>query len=274
MLDVVVPGLTMNQISMAGDVRGAAALSHLVDPRRAETEDRDHFNIAASAMKAADAVTAAVLRASLEEFLVGGGKSVEFLPPSDPQVDQTLENLLGAMPTQCSVSRTSSAPARDHLAVAPASVIRSDDEIEPMVLGIRAIGPHVGLRQEESAMAAAAALAFAVNGLEHGSTSPCGVVMCAGIDPADLALKVAAVDLGRGPQESLGGEETLRASVERSRKILGGFSQMPQLAAKKGLAIAMHVATGTGEAHWNGRWRYGVRQNVPGWASTLTIIRT
>lgn len=264
----------MNQISMAGDVRGASALSHLVDPRRAATEERDHFNIAGSAMTSADAVTASVLRASLEEFLVAGGKAVEYLPPRDAQVDQTLANLLGAMPAQCTVSRTSNVPARDRFAVAPASVIRSVDEIEPMVLGIRAIGPYVGLSREESEMAAEASLAFAVNGLEHGSNSPCGVVICAGVDPDDLTLTIAAVDLGEGPSGGRDGEDELRDAVERSRKVLGGFAQMPQFAARKGLAIAMHLATGTGEAHWNGRWRYGVRQNIPGWVSTLAVIRT
>jgi hypothetical protein len=262
----------MNQISMAGDVRGATALSHLVDPRRAVTEERDHFNIAASAMKAADAVTAAVLRASLEEFLVGGGKGLEYLPPSDGAVDQTLANLLGAMPAQCTISRTSkNAPARDRFAVAPASVIRSIDEIEPMVLGMKAIGPHVGLDIRETEMAAAAALAFAVNGLEHAPNSPCGVVLCAGVDPDNLTLTVAAVDLGGGPPNEENGESELRSAIERSRKILGGFAQMPQFAARKGLAIGMHLATGTGEAYWSGRWRYGVRQNVPGWISTLKV---
>ncbi len=265
----------MNQISMSGDVRGRAALSQLVDPQRNASQARDGFNAAAVGVTAADAVTAAVIRASLEEHLASGSASAaEYWAPTDLQADTTLHNLLGSLPGHCVVRRTAPAPVRDRLAVVPTLVVRDVDDVELATLGIRAIAPYVGLREREAELGASAALAFAANGLQHGATSPCGVVLCAGIDPDTSALTVAAIDMGAGAPLAPAGTEALRTAVETGRKVFGGLTQLPGFAVGKQLTVSMYLATGTEEAFWGGRWRYSVRQYVPGWCSSLTVHRT
>lgn len=254
---------------MAGDVRGRLAFGHLVDPKRAAGEDRDLLAIFANTITAADALTAAVLRASIEECLANGTKKVDYMPPIDPKVDQTLENLLGPLPEICSSIRDGKpAPHRDRHAIIPATAIRDEEGLELTALAIKAIAGHLRLSQREWEMAIAAAVAFGTNGLIHASHSTCGVVICAGIEPRSSAIVVAAADLGGGSGINL------RDAIERSRTKLGGLAQLPLIAERKELHIALHLAVGTEEANLRNRWQYEARSNVPGWCASMEILRT
>lgn len=259
----------MNGVSMAGDVRGRLSFGHLVDPKRAAGEDRDLLAIFANTVTAADALTAAVLRASIEECLVNGTKKVDYMPPVDPGVDQTLENLLGPLPEICTPIRDGRpAPPRDRHAIVPATPIRDEEGLELAALAIKAIAGHLRLSQREWEMAVAAAVAFGTNGLTHASHSPCGVVICAGIEPRSAAIVVAAADLGGGS------DINLRDAIERSRAELGGLAQLSMIAERKELQIALHLAAGTEEASLRNRWQFEVRSNVPGWCAAMEILRT
>jgi hypothetical protein len=266
----------VNQISMSGDVSGRMALPHLVDPHRAASEDRDGCTVAAMSATAVDGVSAAVIRASLEEHHSSGSTiPAEYFPPVDPGVDQTLDNLLGTLPEGTSVCRSAPAPARDRFAVAPALSIRDVDEIEPLVLGIRAIGPHVGLTVVEAGFAAAVAQVLAENGLEHAPESPCGLVLSAGVDPASSQLTVASINLGNiAGTGDPAGDEVIRQAVGRSRQVFGGLTSLIQRAQGRGLPLEVYLAAGTQEAIWKQRWGYSVREHVPGWCTAVTLRRT
>jgi hypothetical protein len=265
----------MNQISMSGDVRGRAALIHLVDPQRNTLALRDGFVAAATGVTEADAMTAAVLRGSLEEYVDSGASPApEYWAPEKAAPDQALHNLLGALPSLCVVRRSGPAPSRDRLAIAPAIVLRDIDDIELATLGVKAIASYVGLRQRETRLVTAAALAFGVNGLQHSTASPCGVVLCAGIDLDTSAVTVATVDMGAAAPQDTGGAGVLRAAIDTSRKAFGGLTHLPAFAANSGLSASMYLGTGTEEAFWSGRWRYDSKQFIPGWCSSLTIHRT
>jgi hypothetical protein len=265
----------MNQISMSGDVRGRAALIHLVDPQRNTSGPRDGFVAAAAGVTKADAVTAAVLRASLEEYVDSGASPApEYWAPNNATADQALHNLLGALPRTCVVRRSGPAPSRDRLAISPAIVLGDVDDVELATLGIKAIASYVKLRQREMRLVSAAALALGVNGLQHSTASPCGVVLCAGIDSETSAVTVATVDMGAAAPTEKGRAGVLRAAIDTSRKLFGGLTHLPAFAANSGLSVSMYLGTGTEEAFWSGRWRYDSRQYIPGWCSSLTIHRT
>lgn len=266
----------VNQISMSGDVRGRLALPHLLDPHRAASEVRDGCTVAAMGATAVDAVSAAVIRASLEEHRSSDSTvAAEYFPPVGADVDQTLDNLLGTLPEGTSVCRSGTAPARDRFAVAPAVSIQDVAEIEPLVLGIRAVGPHVGLTVQEAGFAALVAQALAENGLEHAPKSPCGVILCAGIDPTSGQLTVASINLGNvAGTGDPAGDEVLREAVARSRQIFGGLTSLIQRAQGRGLPLEVFLAAGTQEAVWRQRWAYSVREHVPGWCSAVTLRRS
>jgi hypothetical protein len=262
-------------ISMNGDVRGRLALPHLVDPRRAAAEERDGCTVAAMSVTAADAVTAVVIRAALEEHRASGSSvAAEFLAPTDPDVDQLLDNLLGN-PPDCTPTRSGPAPARDRLALVPSVVIKDLDDVELLVLATKAIAPYLGLDVKEARFAAAAAQVLTENGLAHAPESSCGVITAAGIDPQTRELTLAALDLGPVPGAgNPGGDTVVREAIERSRKNFGGLTSFLDRAQRAGVPVSMFLATGTQEATWRQRWRYSVRENVPGWCSVITLLRT
>lgn len=264
----------MQQVSLSRDVRGRHALQQLVDPKRSEAE-RDRLIANANGASAVDAVTAAVLMAAIEEHRASGtSEPVEYCPPGDPQTDRTLHNLLGTLPSGCEQTRSRRAPPRDRLAIVPAHQVISEEGIELAVLGLRAIAPYVGLSKEEREIGAAATIAFAANGLRHAPASPCGLILCAGIERESSALIIAAVDMGAGAAESARDVDDLRAAIETSRRVFGGLTQLTAHARRKELDVTLYLANGTGEAVWNGRWAYGLQSHVPGWCSTLTVHRT
>lgn len=260
----------MQQVSLSNDVRGRHALQQLVDPKRSEPQ-RDRLIVNANGASAVDAVTAAVLMAAIEEHRSSGtDEPVEYCPPSDPQTDRTLHNLLGTLPSGCEQKRVRRAPTRDALAVIPAQKLTSEEDIELAVLGLRAITPYVGLSEHEREIATAALIAFGANGLQHAPASPCGVILCAGIEPESSTLVVTAIDVDGGGTR---GVDDVRAAIDTSRRVFGGFTQLTEHARRKELDVMVYLATGTGEAIWNGRWSYGLQSHVPGWCSTLTVQR-
>jgi len=263
----------MQQVSLSWDVRGRHALAQLVDPKRSEAQ-RDRLIANANGASAVDAVTAAVLMAAIEEHRASGtSEPVEYCPPSDPQTDRTLHNLLGTLPPGCEQTRSRRAPPRDRLAIVPAQRVASEEDIELAVLGLRAIAPYVGLSNEEREIAAAATIAFAANGLRYAPASPCGVILCAGVEHESSALIITAVDMGAGAAQDVRDVNHLRAAIETSRRVFGGLAQLTAHARRKELDVTLYLANGTGEASWNGRWSYGLQAHVPGWCATLTVHR-
>jgi hypothetical protein len=224
---------------------------------------------------AVDAVTAVVIRAALEEHRASGSSvAAEFLAPTDPTVDQILDNLLGT-PPHCTPSRSGPAPARDQFALVPSVVIEDLSDVELLVLAIKAIGPYLGLDVKEARFAAAAAQVLTENGLGHAPESSCGVIAAAGIDPATQKLTVATMDLGPVPGAGdPGGDNVVREAVERSRHKFGGLTSFLERAQRAGVPASMFLAAGTQEGAWGQRWRYSVRENVPGWCSAITLLRT
>lgn len=264
----------MNLISLSGDVRGALALNNLVDPARNAGIDRDEFVAVAARATKVDAFTAAVIRASMEEHLrASDAVEAEYWPPDDVLAAKTLHNLLGSMPARTK-TRGRSSPGRDRLCVLPADVVRDVGAAELAARAIRAIGPHVDLNVRETRFLAVAAVALAENGLRHANDSPCGVVICAGVDPLTSNTSFVAIDLGPAAAAATGNREVLRGAVERSRRSFGGLTNILALADQTDLQMSMDLRTGTEQASWRTRWHYyGPQQFVPGWSVAITVHR-
>lgn len=260
----------MNAISLAGDVRGLRALNHLVDPSRNTDVTRDVFMAMATQATKVDAFTGAVIRASLEEHLAAGdGLKAEYWPPDDSLAAKTLHNLLGSMPVTCVM--LGSDPGRDRLSVLPADVVRDLEGAELAALAIKAIGPHVRLQVKETQFLATAAVALAENGLRYASDSPCGVVVCAGVDPLTTNTSFVAIDKGSNAAAATRRRDVLRDAVERSRRRYGGLTNLLALSERMNLEVSLDMRTGTEQAGWRNRWHYGTQQFVPGWSVAITV---
>lgn len=261
-------------LSISGDMRGVRALSYLIDPKHPPGEAAGELLINMSTVTAVDALSGAVVCASIEEHLARGRKANVCIWEPKGEVWETLHDLLGPLPPRCAWPNDVKRPIRDARVFLPAQVVDDMASAELLSRYLRMAGPSAGLSAQEAGYLATAMPALVDNGLRHAGASPCGVVVCGAVERESGDGQLVALDLG----DTVSGAEdpfsALSGCLAASRRTFGGLTNISRLAVQAQLDVSLTISSGTARSTWRRRWRHEHAQFAPGWCAAISVHPT
>jgi len=259
--------------SLVGDVRGARALAHLIDPKQPKDGVTERL-FGMSAVTSVDAFSGAVVRASIEDHLASvHDGTVSIWQPNEEPAWETLHDLLGPLPKGCQFPQDTSSPVRDRRVFLPAQRVDDMETADLLARYVHGAGASAGLSAKESGFLATALPALVENGLRYAMNSPCGVVVCGAVERESGDGQLVAVDLGDSISGAQDASVALRRCLERSRQNFGGLEHVRGLAAQRDLDVSILLASGIARARWRrgGSWRYNEVAFAPGFCAGISV---
>lgn len=258
-------------VSISGDIGGVAALPYLLDPGL--PKQAAELALIMTGVVAADSLSAAVIRATIEEHLetVAGG-TVTIWPPKLPGAWQTIHALLGPLPDRCALPADTVPPARDRRVYLPTTRVDDMEGAELLARYLRLAGPSAGLTGAESRYLATVLPGLVENALSYAE-SPCGSIVCGAVDAGSGDAQLNVIDLGDAIAGARAPGRAIRTCIERRESNLGGLAQLGLLALHGGLEVSILLSSGTGRASWSRShgWRYETVAFAPGFCIGITI---
>jgi hypothetical protein len=260
--------------------RGRRALQHIYLPP--DGQDDPELVINTTRASFVDAFMGAAIMATIEHHLsIGGkGRSAKLLVPHGGEIMGRFCTMMSTAPSRCSLELPlgQTAPVRDGRVLLPATRVRSMEEANAFALFLQASSQRsqlgdVRLTTKEAAVLAEAVPALVENGLEHGSSSSCDVVICAALESDNREAQLVVLDLDESAATSSDPLAHLREAWAQSRENLGGLYYITESATNRDLDISLQLKTGTAAAHWRSRFNSENADFTPGWAAGITIHR-
>jgi hypothetical protein len=240
----LVPGI----ISISGDQRGEAALTHLPVPGA----NGEELRIEAGGLSDVDVYTAVVIRALAEYYGSRCRMVVSLQPPRQAATWRLLAALLGrGLPEQFCLAPETEFPAMgSRAAILPTRLIDSlddNDEVADHVVDL--IGNNYGYRNAD--LMAAAFGVLGENALLHGVDSPVRPIAAIGHERESNVLQLVVTDLGRG-LVSADPYEHMIDLVERSEQTRGGLYGLNAEARRKEIDLELRIASSAARLSWRG----------------------
>lgn len=255
-------------ISLAGDVRGEAALVYI--PRR--PSNAPEFMIRADAVTHVDAWTGSALRTVVEYQGRVRQRRVVLSPPSAANVARLLAGLLdNDLPGHFCLSNDAAAVgSRPRTVILPSTVTTSLSAADEVGDAIPALGSHYPRRRVN--FLAGAAVSLAENAIQHAADSQIGAVVTLAHDREEDGLQLVVTDLGGSITHAADPHLVLEAAVQESMANDGSLAGLTLQAERLGLDVTLTLAAGSGRLYWRaGSWTLAEAQHVEGFTAAVTV---
>lgn len=254
-------------ISLAGDVRGEAALVHI--PRRPSSAGE--VMILADGVTRVDAWTGTALRTVIEYHGRIRQRRVVFSPPSNATVARLFAGLLdNDLPGHFCLSNDAAAVGSPPSSVIlPSTVITNFYGADDIGDAIPGLGSQYARRPMN--FLAGAAVAFAENAVQHGE-SLIGAVVTIAYEREEDELQLVVADLGASVTHSTDVHRALEKAVQDSAANDGSLSGLTLQAERLELDVTLTLAAGSGRLYWRaGTWTPAEEQHVEGFTAAVTV---